>query len=67
MVDQMFLLICFQSAMHAITPYLVYRGKLAEGSSWESVIADDFATIRKASITHPRMAGIENELGLSRR
>jgi hypothetical protein len=42
MVDQMFLLICFQSAVHAITPYLVYRGKLAEGSSWESVIADDF-------------------------
>ena len=33
---------------------------------WERVIADDFAEFRKAGLTHPMMADIEKELGVSR-
>ena len=32
---------------------------------WERVIADDFAEFRKAGLTHPMMADIEKELGVS--
>jgi hypothetical protein len=33
---------------------------------WEQVIAEDFAEFRKAGLTHPMMADIEKELGVSR-
>jgi hypothetical protein len=33
----------------------------------EHIIADDFAEFRKAGLTHPMMAEIEKELGISRR
>jgi hypothetical protein len=33
---------------------------------WEQVIAHDFAAFRKAGLTHPMMADIEKELGISR-
>jgi hypothetical protein len=38
----------------------------SNGSSRESVIAEDFAELRKAALTHPMMVKIENELGISR-
>src|SRR5262249_37035275 len=36
-----------------------------ENKLWEHVIAEDFAEFRKAGLTHPMMAEIENELGVS--
>jgi hypothetical protein len=36
-----------------------------ENKLWEHVIAEDFAEFRKAGLTHPMMADIENELGVS--
>ena len=36
--------------------YLNFRGqKLENGKSWETVILEDFAELRKAGITHPLM------------
>jgi hypothetical protein len=47
--------------------YLAYKGKpVSDDNVWESVIADDFAGFRKAGFTHPMMAEIEKELGVSR-
>ena len=47
--------------------YLAYKGKrLSDAVSWERTIADDFAEFRKAGLTHPMMADIEKELGVSR-
>ena len=47
--------------------YLAYKGKrVSDEVSWERTIADDFAEFRKAGLTHPMMADIENELGISR-
>ena len=47
--------------------YLAYKGKrVSDEVSWERTIADDFAEFRKAGLTHPMMAEIENELGISR-
>jgi hypothetical protein len=49
--------------------YLAYKGKPMseqEGTLWERVIAEDFAGFRKAGLTHPMMADIEKELGVSR-
>jgi hypothetical protein len=47
--------------------YLTYKGKpMSEGKLWEHVIADEFAEFRKAGLTHPMMADIEKELGISR-
>src|SRR5262249_38691011 len=49
--------------------YLAQRRKpLSEqdGSLWEPVIVKDFAEFRKAGLTHPMMAAIEKELGISR-
>jgi len=47
--------------------YLAYKGKrLLNDASWESVIADDFSQFRNAGLTHPMMAEIEDELGISR-
>ena len=46
--------------------YLAYKGKrMSDGGSWDRVIADDFAEFRKAGLTHPMMANIEKELGVS--
>jgi TPR repeat protein len=48
--------------------YLAYKGKpMSEQDArlWERVIADDFAEFRKAGLTHPMMADIEGELGVS--
>jgi len=33
---------------------------------WESVIAKDFAELRKAGLTQPLMADVEQKLGVSR-
>ena len=49
--------------------YLAHKGQpLSEtdNRSWEQVITDDFAEFRKAGLTHPMMADIEKEFGISR-
>jgi TPR repeat protein len=49
--------------------YLAYKGQRMSGEDdtlWERVIAQDFAEFRKAGLTHPMMADIEKELGISR-
>jgi tetratricopeptide (TPR) repeat protein len=49
--------------------YLAHKGKpmsVQDSSLWERVIANDFAELRKAGLTHPMMADIERELGVSR-
>jgi hypothetical protein len=43
----------------AKTIYLAHKGEPLNGKKWEEVIADDFAQLRKAGITHPLMAEIE--------
>jgi len=51
------------------TLYLAHKGKPVweqDHRKWERVIADDFAEFRKAGLTHPMMANIEKELGVSR-
>jgi TPR repeat protein len=48
--------------------YLAHKGKpLSERDAqlWERAIAEDFAEFRKAGLTHPMMAEIEKELGVS--
>jgi hypothetical protein len=47
--------------------YLAHKGKpvWTGGNLWENVIAEDFAEFRKAGLTHPMMADIEKELGVS--
>jgi TPR repeat protein len=48
--------------------YLAHKGKPMSGQDarrWEHVIAKDFAEFRKAGLTHPMMADIERELGVS--
>ena len=41
--------------------YLQYRGtkKVQDEKSWETVILEDFAELRKAGLTHPLMDEIE--------
>src|SRR5262249_34892381 len=46
--------------------YLPHKGKEQAGKLRERAIADDFAEFRKAGLTHPMMAEIEKELGVSR-
>jgi TPR repeat protein len=49
--------------------YLAYKGQHMSGEDdrlWERVIAQGFADFRKAGLTHPMMADIEEELGISR-
>jgi hypothetical protein len=49
--------------------YLAHKGKPIsgpDGKLWEHVIAEDFVELRKAGLTHPMMADIEKELGVSR-
>jgi energy-coupling factor transporter ATP-binding protein EcfA2 len=51
------------------TLYLAHKGKPVweqDHRKWERIIADDFAEFRKAGLTHPMMANIEKELGVSR-
>jgi TPR repeat protein len=46
--------------------YFAYKGKPVSGQLlWENVIAEEFAEFRKAGLTHPMMADIEKELGIS--
>jgi tetratricopeptide (TPR) repeat protein len=47
--------------------YHAFKGKrFPDERSWELVIADDFAEFRNAGLTHPMMADMEKELGISR-
>jgi TPR repeat protein len=48
--------------------YLAHKGKPLEADArlWQRAIAEDFAEFRKAGLTHPMMADIEKELGVSR-
>jgi tetratricopeptide (TPR) repeat protein len=49
--------------------YLAYKGRPVsehDDKPWERAIAEDFAEFRKAGLTHPMMADIEKELGVSR-
>ena len=49
--------------------YLAHKGQRMsdkDDRSWESVIGQDFAEFRKVGLTHPMMADIEKELGVSR-
>src|SRR5262245_50776190 len=51
------------------TLYFTYKGRPIsgqDGKPWEQVIVDDFAQLRQAGLTHPMMAEIESELGVSR-
>jgi hypothetical protein len=48
--------------------YLANKGKRMSGQDsrlWEHVIVKDFAELRQAGLTHPMMAHIEKELGVS--
>jgi len=48
--------------------YLLHKGKpLSETDNrlWEQVIAEDFAALGKAGLSHPMMSDIENALGIS--
>jgi len=52
----------------AKTLYLAHKGKPISGRDgmlWERAIAEDFAELREAGLTHPMMADIEKELGVS--
>jgi len=48
--------------------YLAHKGKPTLGQDsqlWERAIVEDFTAFRKAGLTHPMMADIEKELGVS--
>jgi TPR repeat protein len=48
--------------------YLAHKGKPVseeDAKPWERAIVEDFAEFRKAGLTHPMMADIEKELGVS--
>jgi predicted Zn-dependent protease len=46
----------------AKTIYLAHKGEPLNGKTWEQIIADDFARLRKAGITHPFMDEVEAAL-----
>jgi TPR repeat protein len=48
--------------------YLIHKGEVikADNKLWEQIIAEDFAKFGKAGLTHPMMADIEKETGISR-
>jgi hypothetical protein len=49
--------------------YLTHKGKplsVQDNRLWERVIVEDFGEFRKVDLTHPMMADIEKELGVSR-
>jgi TPR repeat protein len=48
--------------------YLAHKGKPIsgpDGKLWERVVVEDFAEFRKVGLTHPMMADVEKELGVS--
>ena len=46
--------------------YLTFRdGSDASGKPWKTIIAEDFAELRKAGLMHPFMAQVETALGIS--
>jgi hypothetical protein len=48
--------------------YVAHKGKPLSGQDarlWERVIVEDFAEFRRTGLTHPMMADIEKELGVS--
>jgi TPR repeat protein len=47
--------------------YFAHKGKSIgpDAKLWERVIVEDFAEFRKAGLTHPIMADVEKELGVS--
>jgi hypothetical protein len=48
--------------------YVAHKGEPVpreDGKLWERVIVEDFAAFRKQGLTHPMMANIEKELGVS--
>jgi hypothetical protein len=49
--------------------YLAHKGERVpdqDNKLWEQAIAEDFADFRKAGLSHPMMADVEKELGISR-
>jgi uncharacterized protein len=62
-------LMFLERAKEAKALYLAHKGEQLpdqDNELWEQVIADDFVELRKAGMTHPMMADIEKELGVSR-
>ena len=58
-----------ERAKDAKALYLAHKGEQLpdqDNELWEQVIADDFVELRKAGVTNPMMADIENALGISR-
>lgn len=56
-------------AAEARALYLAHKGKPIASDdkrTWEQVIAEDFAELRKAGLSHPMIAEIEKELSISR-
>jgi hypothetical protein len=48
--------------------YLAHKGKPVpreDRKLWERVVVEDFGAFRKEGLTHPMMADIEKELGVS--
>ena len=49
--------------------YNAHKGQRLSDSDdrlWERVVAEDFAELRKAGLSHPMMEDIERQLGLAR-
>jgi hypothetical protein len=48
----------------ARTAYLRYRGEtnVQDDKTWETVVLEDFADLRKAGLTHPLMQEIEKAI-----
>ena len=58
-----------ERAKDAKALYLAHKGEQLpdqDNELWEQAIADDFVELRKAGVTNPMMADIENALGISR-
>jgi hypothetical protein len=67
--DRAHALMFMESGEETKALYFAYKGKPlpeADNQLWEQAIAEDFAKLRKAGLTHPMMADIEKELGVSR-
>jgi TPR repeat protein len=47
--------------------YLAHKGEVfkSDNQLWEQAIAEDFAQLRKAGLTHPMMPDVEKELSIS--
>ena len=68
-INQAHALMFMERGEEAKALYLAHKGKplsKADNELWEQAIAEDFAALRKAGVTHPMMADIEKELGVSR-